>query len=111
MKERFQHLLNLIDTLPSFDSIRSYSQLNSILSEYTKTLDFVNSYDDTYKRNTNVYYNDISEIRDNIQRSLSSTSPNQKTIAFNEAKNALKGNIQALAILIKPQEEFTEAAI
>jgi hypothetical protein len=111
MKQHFNHLLSLINSLPDFDTTRSYSQLNSILSEYTKTLDAVNSYNDIYKRDTNVYYNDISEIRDNIQRSLSASSPNQKNIAFNEARKALKSNIEALATLVKPQEEFAEAVI
>jgi two-component SAPR family response regulator len=111
MKEHFNHLLSLINSLPEFDSSRSYSQLNSILSEYTKTLNAVNSYNDNYKRDTNVYYNDISEIRDNIQTSLSASSPIQKNIAFNDARKALKSNIEALATLVKPQEEFAEAAI
>jgi hypothetical protein len=111
MKEHFNHLLSLVDSLPNFDSTRSYSELNIILREYTKTLDWVNSYNEICKRNTNVYYTDISEIRDNIQRSLSASSNNHKYIAFDEARKALKSNIEALATLIKPQEEFAEAVM
>ncbi|MEJ7683269.1 MAG: hypothetical protein WKG06_36505 [Segetibacter sp.] len=103
-----QHLNDLIECLPSINSSRSLSELNGILDKYTKILDFVNSYNENYKRATSVYYTDINTIRDNIQESLYAESQKGKNTAFENARNELKKDIQALAILIKPQEELVE---
>jgi len=108
MRQQFEHLTSLIASLPNLDSSHSYSELNTILSEYTKTLNYINSYNENYKRATNVYYNDISSIRDHIQMSVLATTPNQKSVAFKDARNELKLNMEALATLIKTEDELEE---
>jgi hypothetical protein len=105
MKEHFPFLLSSAEALPTYESCSSYSQINAILSQYISVLNFANSYSDDYKRATNIYYTDISNIRDNIQRSLYATSYDEKKMAFEDAKNELKADIKALAILCKAQEE------
>ena len=111
MKEQLQHLNCLLECLTSPNRSKSFSQLHSILEKYTKILDFVNAYNDTYKRTTSVYYTDINSIRDNIQEALYADSPHEKDIAFENARNELKRDIEALAILIIPEEELVEIAI
>lgn len=111
MKEQLQHLNNLIDCLPSIHSSKSFSELSRILDKYKKILDYVNSYNEDYKRATSVYYTDINTIRDNIQVSLYAETQSEKKEAFENAGNELKKNIQALAILIKPEEELAEMAV
>ncbi|WP_018613926.1 hypothetical protein [Segetibacter koreensis] len=108
MKEQLQHLHNLLETLTSSTSSKSFSELNRILEKYTKILDFVNSYNDSYKRATSVYYTDINSIRDNIQESLYAEAQKAKDTAFENARNELQRDIQALAILIRPEEELAE---
>ncbi len=111
MKEQLQHLNDLLECLPSINCSRSFSELSSILDKYTRILDFVNSYYDNYKRATSLYYTDINTIRDNIQVSLYAESQREKHLAFENAGNKLKKNIQALTILIKPEEELVEMAM
>lgn len=111
MKEQLQHLNDLLESLPSIHSCRCFSELSGILNKYTRILDFVNSYNENYKRATSVYYTDINTIRDNIQTSLYGDSQREKSMSFENARNDLKKDIQALAILIKPQEELVEMAI
>lgn len=108
MKEQLDHLNHLLECLPSISSSRSFSDLNGILDKYTKILDFVNSYNENYKRATSVYYTDINTIRDNIQDSLYAESQREKNLAFESAGNELKKNIHALTILIKPEGESVE---
>lgn len=111
MKEQLMYLDNLLGCLTSPNSSKCFSELNRILEKYTKILDFVNSFNDPYKRASSVYYTSINSIRDNIQVSLYADTQNQKYIAFDDARNQLKKDIQALAILIKPEEELVEMAI
>ncbi len=106
MKEQLQHLNCLLENISSSNSSRSFSELDGILKKYTKILDSVNSYNETYKRATSVYYKDINLIRDNIQEALYARSPKEKDTAFENARNELKKDIQALAVLIKPAEEL-----
>lgn len=108
MKEQSQELNNLSHSLPSYNSGSSCSQLNSILSKYTSILDYFNSYNEYYRRATTLFYTDISTIRDNIQQSLYATSLFEKNKAFEKARNILKRDIDALASLIKPQENVVE---
>lgn len=111
MKEQLQHLNCLLESMPSSNSSKSFSELNAILEKYTKILDFVNSYNEVYKRATSVYYTDINSIRDNIQESLYAETQKEKNNAFDNARNELQRDIQALAILIKPEEKLVEMAM
>jgi len=111
MKEQLQYLNGLLECLTSSNSSKSFSELNGALESYTKILDFVNSYNEVYKRATSVYYTDINSIRDSIQVSLYAETQEKKDIAFDNARNDLKKDIQALGILIKPEEELVEMAI
>lgn len=111
MKEQLQHLNTLLECLPSSTSCRGFSDLNVILSKYTKILNFVNSYDDNYKRTTSLYYSDISFIRDNIVISVNATEEKEKSMRYENAKEKLKKGIEALSILIRPQEELIEYAV
>ena len=105
MQEQFRSLINLLDYIPSYNSSICYSQFDNILAKYIYILNYINSYNEDYKRSTNVYYSDISDIRDNIQRALYDNSSDTKIAAFERASNELKTDILALANLIKPREE------
>lgn len=111
MQEQLQHLNILLDTLPSSTSCRGFSDLNIILSKYTKILNFVNSYNENYKRATSLYYNDISFIRDNIELSVNEARQEEKEVTYESARDKLKKEIEALSILIKPQQELVELAV
>ncbi len=111
MQEQLQHLNILLDGLPSSTSCRGFSDLNVILSKYTKILNFVNSYNENYKRATSLYYNDISCIRDNIELSVNAARQEEKEVTYESARDKLKKEIEALSILIKPQKELVELAV
>lgn len=111
MKDQLQHLNNLLECLPSSTSCRGVSDLNYILVKYKRILDFVNSYNDNYKRATSLYYNDINTIRDNIEQSAYAETQKEKITAFESARDELKKDIQALSILIRPQEELVTFAV
>ncbi|MCW3106971.1 MAG: hypothetical protein JWQ09_1477 [Segetibacter sp.] len=104
--EQSYQLTSLITSLPCENSYRSSSELNGILNKYLRILDYVNSYNQEYKSATRVFYADITTIRDNIHQLLIADSPQEKDKAFENAKNELKTDLHALAILIKPQEEL-----
>jgi len=106
MKEQLLHLDNLLECVTSYTSSKSFSELNRILEKYTKILDYVNAFDESYKRASSVYYNGINLIRDNIQISLYADADNIKETAFEDARNQLKKDIQALATLIRPEQEL-----
>lgn len=111
MKEQLQDLNEFLEYLPSSTSSRGISDLMVILIKYTKILDFVNSYNDDYKRATSPYYNDINFIKDDIEVSLYAKFQQDKTVAFENARDKLKKDILALSILIKPHEELVELAV
>ena len=111
MKAQLQHLNVLTETLPSSTSSRGFSDLNVILSKYTKILNIVNSYNENYKRATSLYYNDISFIRDNIELSVNATRQEEKAVTFESARDKLRKEIEALTILIKPQEDLVVLAV
>lgn len=111
MNDQLQHLNWLLDRLPSSTSCRGISGLTVILNKYKKILDFVNSYNDDYKRATSLYYNDINSVIVNMELSAYAESPEEKTEAFESAKNELRKDIQALSILIRPQEELVKLAV
>ncbi len=111
MKDQLQHLDHLLDCLPSSTSCRGVSDLNYILEKYKRILDFVNSYDDNYKRATSLYYNDINTIRDSIELSAYAETQNEKIMAFESARDELKKDIEALSILIMPQVELVTFSV
>lgn len=111
MQEQLQDLNILLDSLPSSTSCRGFSDLNVILSKYTKILNFVNSYNENYKRATSLYYNDINFIRDNIELSVNAARQEEKEVTYESARDKLKKEIEALSILIKPQQELVELAV
>lgn len=111
MKDQLQHLNRLLECLPSSTSCRGVSDLTVILNKYKRILDFVNSYNDTYKRATSLYYNDINAIRDHIELYVYAESAKEKIAAFESARDKLKKDIQALSILIRPQEELVNLAV
>lgn len=105
INDQCSQLNNLVNALPAKNSYRSSSELNVILNKYLKILDYVNSYNENYRSATRIYYSDITNIRDNIEQLLIAESPQEKDKAFESAKNELKADLHALAILIKPHEE------
>jgi len=108
MKDQLQHLNNQLDSIPSANFCRGFSELNRILENYTKILDSANSFNDDYKRATIVYYPDINVIRDNIQESLYAETQQKKCAAFDKARTELKKDIQALTILMMTETELAE---
>ncbi len=108
MKEQLQHLNGLLESLPPATSCRGVSDLNAILSKYTKILDFINSYNENYKRATSLYYGDINDIRDDIELSVYAETPKEKNLTFESARGKLKKDIEALSVLIRPQQELVE---
>lgn len=72
------HLNHLLECLPSINSNGRFSDLNGIFDKYTKILDFMNSYNENYKRATSVYYTDINTIGDNIHVSLYAETQGEK---------------------------------
>jgi len=111
MKEQLHHLNHLLECITSSHSSKSFSELHTILEKYTKILGFVNSYNEAFKRATSVYYTDINSIRDQIQEALYAESQKEKDEAFEKARTELQNDIQALAILIKPESELVEMVI
>ena len=105
LNEHCYQLNNLVRALPSENNYRTSSELNRILNTYLKILDYVNSYNEVYKSATRIYYSDITNIRDNMQQLVIAESAQEKDKAFESAKNELKTDLHALALLIKPQEE------
>ena len=108
MNNQLHHLDLLLQCLPSSNSCRGFSDLNGVLSKYTKILDCVNAYDARYKQATTIYYKGIALIRDNIEVALYSTSQKEKLTAYECARNKLKTDIDALATLIRPHEQLVE---
>ncbi len=108
MQEQYQILIQLLKNFPENNSYKSCSELSLILNTYKRILDYVNSYNQDYKSATGIYYTDITSIRDNIDQSVNSASSKEKSAALESAKNELKSNIQALAVLIQPKEESVE---
>lgn len=103
MRDQLQHLTNRLDTIQSPNLSKSFSELNCILEKYTKILDSTNCPNDVYKSVTLSYYPDITTIRDYIQESLYSETPQKKDLAFDKARNELKKDIRALTILLWPE--------
>lgn len=108
MKEQLLILSNLQKSLPAFNSYKSWSDLSMVLNKYTRVLNYVNGYNDEFKRGTTIYFNDITGIREEIQHSLYAESLKEKKLLFEKAKNQLKADIDALASLIKQQEKLVE---
>ena len=108
MKEQVDNLTQLIESLPTFSLTSGYSELNSILYKFTGILNYFNSYNEDYRRATNVYYADLSTIRQDIQESLYAKSYNDKVSAFEAAKKDLRSNMLALIMLAKPAQVSVE---
>jgi len=102
MVDHLQTLVSLQDSKPGFNSCSGYSELNSVLSRYTNALNFFNGYNDDYKKSTKVFYNDLSSIRDNIQRSINASDPTEKQRSFYNASNELMEDINSLICLVSP---------
>src|SRR5690242_8237192 len=98
-------LKKLLEALPVHNSYRSISQLNQIFNQYLKILDSVNSYNEVYKRATQIYYADIAEIRDNMQELLNADSYQDRERAFEKAKCGLTTDLDALTTLLTPSLE------
>ncbi|TDH25642.1 hypothetical protein EXU57_13145 [Segetibacter sp. 3557_3] len=105
MKEHFQTLINLRQHSLQFNSCNGYGEINRVLSQYTNVLHNLSSHSDHYKTVAKWYYHDITSIRDNIQRSVDATELSEKVHAFECAGSELKANIDALAYLVKPQQD------
>ncbi len=109
MKFESGSLNELAEKVPAFNSSSCYSELDSVLAKYINILNSVSNTNTELKRQTNLYYNDISEIRNELQVSLYSNKHTKKVAAFENAANNLKTNILALAFLIEPKFENSEA--
>ncbi len=71
-----------------------------------KIVNEVNGYNNTFESATRVFNSDITTIRDHIQQLLVLESLQEKEKAFEAARRELETDLQALAMLIKPQEEM-----
>ena len=109
MYEQYKHLVQLIIMIHECNTYKSSSELNLILSKYISVLNYINGYNEAYKSATNIYFTDITDIRDCIQQSLVSTNASEKINAFETAKTQLKKDLSALATLIQPREEVIHA--
>ena len=101
MQHHHDKLLLLIDRLPQYNTPRGVDELSNIFLEYKSILDIVNNTDDNLKRNTSLYYSEITNIEFNIKQSQYAKSKKQKDLAFNDAVSGLKSDIGALATLIE----------
>lgn len=110
MKEQYEQLTRLLECLPENNTYKSSSELNLILDKYTKVLNYLNGFNEAYKRATNIYFTGITNIRDNINQSVSANTFEEKNIAFNQAKCELKSDLYALAILIQPSDALAETS-
>jgi hypothetical protein len=106
MREYYDKLIALIEGLPNYNSNYGGHELSGILSQYKSILDAVNQTNEDYKRNTNLYYTEISGIELGISQSHYAKSQKRKDEAFSDARNGLKSDIEALANLIKFKEKF-----
>ncbi len=105
MKEHFQTLMSLRQNPLHFNSCNGYGEINRVLNQYTHVLNCLSTYNDHYKTVTKWYYQDITSIRDNLQRSVDATDQSEKVHAFECAGNDLRANIDALTYLVKPRQE------
>lgn len=105
MKELLPSLIASLNAISSCNCSNSYSELNSILSKYIAALNYANNYNADYKRSTNIYFSDISNIRENIQLSLYANNATEQRVAFESAKNELRSGIEALTALFKVETE------
>lgn len=105
LQESYLEINKLLKALPCQNTCRSSSELNVILHKYLKILDGINSYSDAYKSATSIYYSDITSIRDHFQHLLLADSTQEKDKAFEAARQELESDLNALAILIKTEEE------
>ena len=101
MQVYYDKLIALLDIFPRHNSLSSANELSNILREYKSILDTVNKTSEDYKRNTNMYYTEISDIEFDIKQSQQAKSQRQKQESFNDAINHLRDDISALASLIK----------
>lgn len=108
MEQQLDQLQNLLKEIPSYNSSSCHSHFNTILNKYLSILNYVNSHSEYYKVFTNLYYNDIADIRDNLQMALYSNSHESKISAFEHAGNILRSNVIALKELITPKEIVAE---
>jgi hypothetical protein len=108
LSQHSSELMHLCNSIPSGLGYSSISSLNEIFNKYLKILDYVNNYNDSYRSATRIYYTDISNIWDNIQDLLNTESIWEKERAFENAKRELKTDLQSLALLIKPQEQYAD---
>ena len=108
MSEHSYELMQLCNSLPAGIGYSSISALNEIFNKYLKILDYVNSYNESYRSATRIYYTDISNIWDNIQDLLNTESILEKERAFENAKRELKTDLHSLALLIKPEGQYAE---
>lgn len=106
MREYYDKLIALIENLPHYNSDYARHELPGILSQYKSILDVVNQTNEDYKRNTNLYYTEIWSIEFSISQSQDAKSQKRRDGAFSVARNGLKSDIEALAHLIKFNEEF-----
>ena len=111
MKQQLQDLDSLLQYLPSSTSCRGISDLNFVLSKYTKILDFVSCCSENYRRATSLYYSGLNYIKDNIDISVYAEPGKEKNSAFESARDKLKKDIEALSMLVKPQEELVSIAV
>src|SRR3954452_7180101 len=106
INEHCYQLTMLLESLPAHNGYRSISELNQVFNRYLKILDSVNSYNETYKSATRIYYADITDIRDNMQELLNADNPVDREKAFQNARNGLTADLRALSTLLKPHPEL-----
>lgn len=104
MKELYTQLLELTKTLPVNNSITEAKRLSGILDKYKTILETVNQSSEELKRQTNLYYTEISRIENDINNSIVAKSKRQRDIAFYDAVKGLRSDMTALSRLIKVPE-------
>ncbi len=102
-KELQISLSDLLSKLPNYNSAYAEEELSYILTNYKKILDTVHNINENLKRNTNLYYSEISSLESEIHNSKWGKSTKSKNDSFNSARNGLESDIQALLSLIDRQ--------
>lgn len=99
MKQNYDKLMLLLSRLPDYNISKTRNELSKILTEFIAILEIINK-GGGYRRKTNRYYTEISNIEKKIHNAKEAKSEFEKDHAFLEALETLKTNIKELAALI-----------
>ncbi|MBC7886868.1 MAG: hypothetical protein H7Z13_03205 [Ferruginibacter sp.] len=90
-------LNELFSRIPRRHSTENINDINSILTEYEDILITIEALNPFYEKNTNVFFDELEEVRSKIKKSTDNkASKKMKDNFFDEASGALKDSMQAL---------------